>query len=145
MAEANNLKKPILTGAEPQLFVADIQASCDFFTRVLGFEVAFTYGEPPFYAQVFRDAARLNLRHVDASPFAGAVREREDLLSAVITLNSVDGIQALFHEVRGSRRALAPGIAAGALGCSHLYRQGSGRKPAAIRRAGRAEGLGYRC
>lgn len=110
MAEANNLKKPILTGAEPQLFVADIQASCDFFTRVLGFEVAFTYGEPPFYAQVFRDAARLNLRHVDASPFAGAVREREDLLSAVITLNSVDGIQALFHEVRGSGAPLHQGL-----------------------------------
>jgi hypothetical protein len=37
--------------AEPQFFVADIKASCDFFTR-LGFSVEFLYGEPPFYGQV---------------------------------------------------------------------------------------------
>ena len=28
----------------------------------MGFSVAFLYGEPPFYGQVFRDGARLNLR-----------------------------------------------------------------------------------
>src|SRR4051794_20562457 len=50
--------------AEPQLYVRDIVASCEYYSRVLGFSVAFTYGEPPFYAQVFRDAARLNLRQV---------------------------------------------------------------------------------
>ena len=42
----------VITAAEPQLFVADIKASCDFFTGKLGFTVIFTYGEPPFYAQV---------------------------------------------------------------------------------------------
>lgn len=29
--------KAVITGAEPQLFVADIKASCDFFTGKLGF------------------------------------------------------------------------------------------------------------
>jgi len=29
-----------ITGAEPQLFVADIRASCEFFTGKLGFSVA---------------------------------------------------------------------------------------------------------
>jgi catechol 2,3-dioxygenase-like lactoylglutathione lyase family enzyme len=48
--------------------------------------VAFTYGEPPFYAQVFRDGARLNLRHVDRPGFDVALRDREQLLSATITL-----------------------------------------------------------
>jgi glyoxalase/bleomycin resistance protein/dioxygenase superfamily protein len=43
--------KAVIVAAEPQLFVADIKTSCDFFTRKLGFTVAFTYGEPPFYAQ----------------------------------------------------------------------------------------------
>ena len=57
--------KAVITAAEPQLFVADIKSSCDFFTSKLGFAVVFTYGEPPFYAQVVRDGARLNLRHVD--------------------------------------------------------------------------------
>src|SRR5437868_2873269 len=28
--------RPVLTAAEPQLFVSDIQASCDFFTQKLG-------------------------------------------------------------------------------------------------------------
>lgn len=100
MAEQD--RRPILTGAEPQLFVADIQASCGFFTRKLGFEIAFMHGDPPFYAQVFRDHARLNLRHVDAPLFDNGLREREDLLSAVITLDSVAGIEALFREVKAT-------------------------------------------
>ena len=35
--------------------MADIVASCEFYTKKLGFSVAFSYGEPPFYGQVFRD------------------------------------------------------------------------------------------
>jgi hypothetical protein len=42
--------RPVIIAAEPQLFVADIKASCDFFTSKLGFAIAFSYGEPPFYA-----------------------------------------------------------------------------------------------
>ena len=93
---------PTLTGAEPQLFVTDIQATCDFFASKLGFEVAFIFGEPPFYGQVVRDGARLNLRHVDAPFFDNTLREREDLLSATITLDSVDGIKALFLEFQAA-------------------------------------------
>jgi catechol 2,3-dioxygenase-like lactoylglutathione lyase family enzyme len=39
--------KPVLTAAEPQLYVCDIQLSVAFFTAKLGFDVAFLYGEPP--------------------------------------------------------------------------------------------------
>jgi len=81
--------KPILESAEPQLFVSDIKASCDFFTGKLGFTVVFLYGEPPFYGQVRRDGARLNLRHVDAPLVDPALREREDLLSASINVSDV--------------------------------------------------------
>lgn len=97
---ANEPTIPTLTGAEPQLFVVDIQTSCDFFTRQLGFEIAFLHGDPPFYAQVFRDRARLNLRHVDQPLFDNGLREREDLLSAIITLDNADSIQALFREIK---------------------------------------------
>jgi catechol 2,3-dioxygenase-like lactoylglutathione lyase family enzyme len=76
--------KPTLLAAEPQLFVADIAASCEFYTKKLGFKVAFTYGDPPFYGQVFRDGARLNLRHLDEPAFRPELRG--DLLSATITL-----------------------------------------------------------
>jgi catechol 2,3-dioxygenase-like lactoylglutathione lyase family enzyme len=81
---AETQSKPTLLAAEPQLFVADIAASCKFYTNKLGFAVAFTYGEPPFYGQVFRDGARLNFRHLDEPAFRPELRG--DLLSATITL-----------------------------------------------------------
>jgi catechol 2,3-dioxygenase-like lactoylglutathione lyase family enzyme len=88
--------RPILTSIAAQLFVADIQASCDFYTDKLGFAVDFVYGDPPFYSQVTRDNALLSLRHVDEPVFAGDVREREALLSASITLREADEIKQLF-------------------------------------------------
>jgi uncharacterized glyoxalase superfamily protein PhnB len=80
------LAMPTLLAAEPQLFVRDIVVSSEFYSQKLGFSIAFTYGEPPFYAQVFRDGARLNLRQVDA-PVLDAIRHAtEQLLTASITL-----------------------------------------------------------
>lgn len=90
--------KPILISAEPQLFVGDISLSIDFYTKTLGFDVIFAYGEPPFYAQVGRDGARLNLRHVDGAVFDAGFRKREeDALSAAITVNDA---KALYEEFR---------------------------------------------
>jgi catechol 2,3-dioxygenase-like lactoylglutathione lyase family enzyme len=86
-AQTQMLAKATLTAAEPQLIVSDIAASSAFYTTKLGFTVAFTYGEPPFYAQVFRDGARLNLRHLDTPRFDSALRDREELLAATITLD----------------------------------------------------------
>lgn len=90
--------RPYLSGAEPLLFVSDVAASCAFFVGRLGFAVAFAYGDPPFYGQVFRDRARLNLRHVDAPLFDNQLREGEDLLSAAITLEDAEELKALFLE-----------------------------------------------
>jgi catechol 2,3-dioxygenase-like lactoylglutathione lyase family enzyme len=89
------LDRPVLLAAEPQLFVADIGASCDFYTKKLGFVVAFTYGTPPFYSQVVRDGARLNLRCISTPVIDPQLRNREDLLSASITL---DDAKPLFLE-----------------------------------------------
>jgi catechol 2,3-dioxygenase-like lactoylglutathione lyase family enzyme len=87
---------PIITCAEPQLFVADIKASCDFFAGKLGFTVAFTYGEPPFYAQVTRDAARINLRCVAKPPIDPELRDREQLLAASLTVATAEEIKQIF-------------------------------------------------
>lgn len=92
---------PTFIDAQPQLFVGDIAVSCDFYARELGFEIAFTYGEPPFYAQVFRGAARLNLRRVEALVLHPDFRLREaDALSATIT---VDDPKVLFLEYTAAR------------------------------------------
>ncbi|KRR22035.1 lactoylglutathione lyase [Bradyrhizobium lablabi] len=85
-----------ITAAEPQLFVADIKTSCDFFTGKLGFSVDFIYGEPPFYAQVVRDAARINLRCVAAPLIDPELRDREELLAASLTVASAEEIKNLF-------------------------------------------------
>lgn len=92
-------EKPELTLAEPQLFTGDMEASLDFYTRRLGFRVRFTYGSPPFYAGIGRDGARLNVRHLDRSPFTDGIRKREELLSATIIL---DTIKPLFLEYQAA-------------------------------------------
>ncbi|MBR1152216.1 VOC family protein [Bradyrhizobium sp. JYMT SZCCT0428] len=90
--------KAVISAAEPQLFVADIKASCDFFTGKLGFTIAFIYGEPPFYAQVLRDGARLNLRCVEAGVIDPGLRDREQLLSASLRVATTEEIKQLFLE-----------------------------------------------
>jgi catechol 2,3-dioxygenase-like lactoylglutathione lyase family enzyme len=95
-APAQTAPHPILSSVSPQLFVADITASCEFFTRKLGFSIDFAYGDPPFYAQVTRDRARLALRLVREPVFIGDVREREHLLSASVTVDTAEEIKRLF-------------------------------------------------
>ena len=90
--------RAILSATEAQLYVADVQRSCDFFASKLGFAVAFVHGDPPFYGQVRRDNARLNLRRVGEPVFVGDIRQREHLLSASITVDRAEDIQKLFLE-----------------------------------------------
>jgi catechol 2,3-dioxygenase-like lactoylglutathione lyase family enzyme len=88
--------RPVLRSVSAQLFVADIKASCAFFTDKLGFKTDFVHGDPPFYGQVTRDNARLSLRQVDYPVFVGDIREREHLLSASIAIETADEIKQLF-------------------------------------------------
>lgn len=84
--------------AEPQLFVADIEAACEFYMARLGFRLAFLHGTPAFYAQVIRGGWRLNLRKATGPVFDAGFREREkDALAATLTLGDV---RALFDEYR---------------------------------------------
>ncbi len=96
------LNHPVLSSTEAQLYVADVKTSCAFFTSKLGFAIAFVYGDPPFYGQVRRDNARLNLRMVCEPVFVGDIREREHLLSASITVSTADQIKQLFIDFRSA-------------------------------------------
>lgn len=87
--------RPILTSVAPQLFVTDIEASCEFFTTKLGFAIDFTYGDPPFYGQVSRDNVQFVLRLVHEPVFTD-IRKREQLLSAAITVATTEEIKQLF-------------------------------------------------
>jgi catechol 2,3-dioxygenase-like lactoylglutathione lyase family enzyme len=93
--------KATIVSAEPQLFVTDIKKSCEFF-RELGFSLVFSYGQPPYYVQVGRDAARLNLRCVERPVIEAAVREGEELLSVSMTVATADEIKLLFLEFQSA-------------------------------------------
>jgi len=88
--------------AEPHLFVADIQRSCEFFQQRLGFSLVFSYGDPPYYAQMRRDAAHLNLRCVERPVIESTVRDREELLSVSMTVATADEIKLLFLEFQSA-------------------------------------------
>jgi uncharacterized glyoxalase superfamily protein PhnB len=104
--------KATIVSAEPQLLVTDIKRSCEFFREKLGFSLVFSYGKPPFYAQVGRDAARLNLRCVERPVIEATVRNREELLSASLlsvsmlsvsmTVATADEIKMLFLEFQSA-------------------------------------------
>ena len=80
--------KTTFVQAEPQLFVRDLEAALRYYVDKLGFEIAFSYGEPPFYAQVAREGARLNLRCTSRPAFDPEfVRLEEDPISATIALD----------------------------------------------------------
>jgi catechol 2,3-dioxygenase-like lactoylglutathione lyase family enzyme len=96
-ATPTTVTRPTLSIAYPQVFVSDIAASCRFFTDQLGFEVAFLYGEPPFYGQVRRGRARLNVHHVDEPVFHGDIRRRELLLACYIPVSDVDALYAEYQ------------------------------------------------
>jgi uncharacterized glyoxalase superfamily protein PhnB len=94
--------KATIVGTEPQLFVTDVKRSCEFFREKLGFSLVFIYGKPPYYAQVGRDAARLNLRGVERSVIESALRDREELLSVSMTVATADEIKLLFLEFQSA-------------------------------------------
>lgn len=87
-------ERPRLIAAEPQVYVEDIGTASTFYVDRLGFGLIFSHGEPPFYAQVGRDGARLNLRCVHGPVFAAGFRaSNDDPLAAMVT---VDRIGELF-------------------------------------------------
>lgn len=56
-----------LEGVVPILSVRNLQAAIEYYTTVLGFNVAWEWGDPPYLASVFRDHVELNLSQIDAA------------------------------------------------------------------------------
>jgi uncharacterized glyoxalase superfamily protein PhnB len=99
--------KVTIVCAEPQLFVTDINRSCEFYCEKLGFTLVFSYGKPPYYAQVGRDAARINLRCVEQPVIDSKLRDREKLLSVSMTVASSDEIKLLYLEFQSASVSFA--------------------------------------
>ena len=49
------------TSLVPIFSVGDLSKSTEFYTKTLGFQLDFVYGDPPFYAGLFNDNVELHL------------------------------------------------------------------------------------
>ena len=96
------VSKVKIVAVEPQIFVTDLTRSCEFFVEKLGFSLVFSYGDPPYYAQVGRDAARLNLKWVEGPAIGSIVRDHEERLSASMTVATGEEIKLLFLEFQSA-------------------------------------------
>jgi catechol 2,3-dioxygenase-like lactoylglutathione lyase family enzyme len=94
---ADPAASPEILGAHPQVFVTDMERAVGFYRDRLGFSVGYLYGKPPFYGLVVRDAAGLNLRHVDRLPMDPELRDRAELLSVTLIVRNA---KALFVELK---------------------------------------------
>ena len=84
---------PRLTRAVPIIFVANVQASAEFFRDTLGFSIDFLHGHPPFYGAVSRDGACLHLKFVHEPVFMIGTHDRDGLIMAFI---EVENVKALY-------------------------------------------------
>ena len=53
--------KTKFTSLVPIFSVGDLSKSIEFYTETLGFQLDFIYGEPQFYAGLFKDSIELHL------------------------------------------------------------------------------------
>lgn len=98
MPGIESARPPFLSSVEAQLYVADVDASCAYFRDQLGFAIAFTYGTPPYYGMVERDRAFIALRKICEPVFVGDIRERQQLLSASITIDTRADIDRIYAD-----------------------------------------------
>jgi uncharacterized glyoxalase superfamily protein PhnB len=86
--------------ATPIFFVGDVPRGAAFFRDMLGFQVDFLHGDPPFYGSVSRGEACLHLRLVHQTWFAERSASEESLILATIEVSDVKALHAEF-EARG--------------------------------------------
>ena len=79
----------------PIIFVANVQASAEFFRDTLGFSIDFLHGHPPFYGAVSRDGACVHLKFVHEPVFAIGTHDRDGFIMAFI---EVENVKALYAE-----------------------------------------------
>jgi uncharacterized glyoxalase superfamily protein PhnB len=87
---------PLLTRAVPIIFVANVQASAEFFRDTLGFSIDFLHGRPPFYGAVSRDVACVHLKFVHEPVFAIGTHDREGFIMAFIEVENVKALYASY-------------------------------------------------
>jgi uncharacterized glyoxalase superfamily protein PhnB len=75
--------------AVPILFVRDVAAAAAFYRDMLGFDIDFLHGDPPFYGSISRGFLCLHLRHVGQPNFAELAARETSLILLTIELENV--------------------------------------------------------
>ena len=91
-----NPSSPQLAAAAPVLTVADATKSAEYYRDQLGFRVAFTDGEPVYYAIVERDDVRIHLMTAETA------KRQTGQGSVYIFVHDVDALHIEFT-TRGAR------------------------------------------
>jgi len=78
----------------PQLLVADVDRSIEFYTKKLGFDVDFRYED--FYAGIIKDGYSIHLKASKPSIEERESRRNNEDLDIIF---SVDGIEGLYEEL----------------------------------------------
>jgi uncharacterized glyoxalase superfamily protein PhnB len=113
---------PRLTRAVPVIFVANVEASAQFFKHTLGFSIDFLHGKPPFYGSVSRGGACVHLKFVHEPVLAVGAQDRDGFITAFI---EVENVKALYAEY----------VAAGATFDQKLKKQAWGGRDFVVRDA----------
>jgi uncharacterized glyoxalase superfamily protein PhnB len=96
-------------GIVPVFLVDDIDSTCRYYETVLGFQINFTYGNPPTFACVSRDTAMINfnLATPPGSRNSAAASGAEALWDAYVLASHLDEVcEELRH--RGARIIAEP-------------------------------------
>lgn len=88
-----------VASAAPVLYVADVDASAEFYRDRLGFRIDFLHGNPPFYGSVSREGATFHLKLVHEPVFAAGAAEREGLIMAFV---DTPNVRELYAEYRAA-------------------------------------------
>ena len=78
----------------PQLLVADLDRSIDFYTKMLGFSIDFRHED--FYAGIIKDDCSIHLKLGKPSTEERKVKRKNEDLDIVF---SIDGIEDLYKEL----------------------------------------------
>jgi uncharacterized glyoxalase superfamily protein PhnB len=89
---------PRLTRAVPVIFVANVQASAEFFRDTLGFSIEFLHGKPAFYGSVSRDGARLHIKFVHEPILAVGPQDSSGFINAFVEVENVKALYAEYVE-----------------------------------------------
>ena len=94
-------KPPVFESVAPLLSVDDLKSALEYYQRVLGFQIGWTWGEPPYLASVCRQRVELNLGERGKAGPPGTSR----------VYIRVSGVDACYERISKSGATIATPIA----------------------------------